>query len=48
MPKSSADCTKGTGACGKASRIYKKRSVMGYQPGGSGDTATTAGVGGFA
>lgn len=48
MPNSSAYRTRGAGTCGKASRIYKKRSIMGHEPGGSGDTATTAGIGGFA
>lgn len=44
---SSVDRTRGAGACGKASRVYKKGSVVGHKPGRSGDTATTAGVGGF-
>lgn len=48
MPNSSVYCTRGAGTCGKALRIYKKGSIMGHEPGGSGNTATTAGIGGFA
>jgi hypothetical protein len=44
---SNIDRNRGRGACEKAPRLYKKGSVLGHEPGTSGKTATTAGVGGF-